>query len=77
MRFTKKRVSRVEKYWSEITEIPLANFRKVSLKKVKTLKIYENMEDHFGTLNIRVKKSANLNYLVLGLISGLGCDEAK
>lgn len=72
-----KRVEIVEKYWSDVSGIPLENFRKVSLKKVNALKIYENSEEHFGTLNIRVKRSTNLNYLVLGLIAGLGQDEAK
>jgi predicted HTH domain antitoxin len=73
----KNRVSLVEKYWSEISGIPLNEFRKVSLKKVKAVKVYEDPEKHFGTLCIRVKRSTNLNYQMLGLISGLECCEAK
>lgn len=73
----KDRVKLVEKYWSEMTGIPLIEFRKVSLKKVKAMKVYENPEKHFGTLCIRVKRSTNLNYQMLGLIEGLKCDEAK
>lgn len=65
------RVARVEQYWSEITGIPLNEFRKVSLKKVDSVKVYENTEEHFGTLNLIVKKSTNLNYLILGLIKGM------
>lgn len=65
------RVAKVEQYWSDITEIPLAEFRKVSLKKVNSVKEYENTEEHFGTLNLIVKKSTNLNYLILGLIEGM------
>ena len=65
------RVAKVEQYWSEVTGIPLNEFRKVSLKKVNSSKVYENTEEHFGTLNLIVKKSTDLNYLVLGLIEGL------
>ncbi|KKT50407.1 MAG: hypothetical protein UW42_C0019G0009 [Candidatus Collierbacteria bacterium GW2011_GWB1_44_197] len=72
-----ERVKTVEKYWSDISEIPLEHFRKVSLKKVRALKFYENPDEHFGTLNVRIKKSANLSYLVLGLIAGLGNHEAN
>ncbi len=71
------RVSEVQEYWSKITGIPLADFRNVSLKKVKSSKVYEKQEEHFGTLNIRVKRSTNLNYLMLGLIEGLRFDEAN
>jgi hypothetical protein len=71
------RVASVEKYWSEISGIPLTEFRKVSLKKVKAMKVYENPEEHFGTLCIRVKRSTNLNYQMLGLIEGLRRHEAK
>lgn len=73
----KNRVKIVEKYWSEISGIPLTEFREVSLKKAKAIKVYENPEKHFGTLCIRVKRSTNLNYQMLGLIEGLMCDEAK
>jgi len=65
------RVGKVEKYWSNISGVPLENFRKVSLKMVKPSKVYENPEEHFGTMNVRVKRSTNLNYLMLGLIEGL------
>ncbi len=67
----KKRISLVEKYWSELTGIPLDNFTKPSYKKVKNAKIYENFEDHYGTLFVRVKKSTNLHYEILGYIEGL------
>lgn len=65
------RIAKVEQYWSEVTGIPLIEFRKVSLKKVNSSKVYENTDEHFGTLNLLVKKSTNLNYLVLGFIDGM------
>lgn len=68
----KDRVAMVEQYWSEVCGIPLTEFRRVSLKKVNSVKVYENIEEHYGTLNLIVKKSTNLNYLILGLIDGMG-----
>lgn len=68
----KDRVNIVEEYWSEITGIPILSFKKVSLKKVLSSKVYGNFNEHFGTLNIIVRKSTNLNYLVLGFIDALG-----
>ena len=67
----KKRICLVEKYWSELTGIPLDNFTKPSYKKVKSAKIYENFEDHYGTLFVRLKKSTNLHYEILGYIERL------
>lgn len=67
----KDRVNIVEEYWSEITGIPILSFKKVSLKKVLSSKVYGNFNEHFGTLNIIVRKSTNLNYLVLGFIDAL------
>lgn len=67
----KKRIYLVERYWSESTGIPLDNFTNPSYKKVKSAKIYENFENHYGTLFVRVRKSTNLHYEILGHIEGL------
>lgn len=65
------RVEKVKKYWSDILDIPPEQFRKTSLKNVKNKKIYDNMDIHFGTLTIKVAKSTNLYYKIMGLIHGL------
>jgi hypothetical protein len=70
------RLKDVEQYWSKITDIPAEKFQKASLKRVASSKVYEHPEDHFGTLNVRVRRSTNFNYLMLGLIDGLGHFEA-
>lgn len=62
----KDRVSAVERYWSELTRVPVTNFMKTSLKKVTNKKVYENKENYFGVLAIRIRKSANLEYKILG-----------
>lgn len=61
----------VREYWSELMEIPLKEFRKTSYKRVKNKKVYENFNQHFGTLYITVAKSSELFYKIAGLIDGL------
>lgn len=65
------REKEVKCYWSDILHIPLEQFRKSSFKKAKSKKIYDNIDCHFGTLSIRVVKSTNLYYKIMGLIRGL------
>lgn len=66
-----KRDAIVKAYWSTVTSIPLKQFRKTSFKKVNNRKVYENFNDHYGTLTVEVAKSRVLYYKVLGLIEGL------
>lgn len=66
-----KRDEIVKLYWSRITDIPLGQFRKTSFKRVHNKKVYENFNQHYGTLTIEVAKSWNLYYKILGLIEGL------
>lgn len=61
----------VKEYWSDLTEIPLDQFRKTSFKKVMNSKVYENFENHYGTLSILVAKSTTLYYRIMGLIEGM------
>jgi hypothetical protein len=61
----------VRVYWSNLTEIPLTQFTKTSFKKSKQHKIYENFNDHFGTLAVRVVKPSRIVYNMLGLIDAL------
>lgn len=66
-----KREDIVKQYWSTLTDIPLDQFRKTFFKKTANKKVYENFNEHYGTLSIRVAKSAALFYKVMGLIEGL------
>lgn len=64
------REQKVREYWSEISGILLAQFRKTSYKRINNKKIYENFEDHYGTLSVLVAKSTDLYFRVMGLIEG-------
>lgn len=65
------RISEVERHWSEITGIPLSQFKRASFKKVVNKKVYENFYEHYGTLDLLVKKCTKLFYEILGSIGGL------
>lgn len=61
----------VKAYWSKITGIPLEQFTKTSFKKVTNQKVYDNFDNHYGTLSIKVMQPARLYGKILGLIEGL------
>jgi hypothetical protein len=65
------RTKEVEKYWSGVAEIPLNRFQKPFYQKVKWVKQYENPEDYFGVLRIRVAKSTDFLRKIHGWISGV------
>ena len=67
----KNRIEEVENYWLRITKIPKEQFTKTSLIKAKNKKNYKNFSVHYGTLTVKVRKSAELYYQILGLIKGL------
>lgn len=67
----KDRVKEVENYWSKITKIPREQFTKTTLIKAKNKKNYKNFPVHYGTLTVKIRKSAELYYQVSGLIEGL------
>lgn len=61
----------VKEYWSEVTGIPLDQFRKTSFKKVVNTKVYDNFESHYGTLYVLVAKGTSLYFEIMGLIKAL------
>lgn len=66
------RIDKVTDYWSKLIGVPKSQFRSPSLKKVNNHKIYANFEDHYGSLMVSVRRSTNLNYEILGMISAVG-----
>ena len=67
----KNRIKKVEKYWSQLTKIPLSQFNKTSLKKAKIQKVYKNYNEHYGTLRIKVRRGTKLRRKIDGWIEGL------
>ncbi len=72
----KDRIEKVEKYWSELTEIPLNQFQKPFFQKFTWKKEFKNPEDYFGVLRIRANKQRRLFRKIHGLIEGLKINAA-
>jgi len=63
---------RSKKYWSKITKIPVYKFHKTVFKKhnIKTNRKFNNRR-YYGLLEVRVKRSTNLNRKISGWIEGI------
>lgn len=71
------KVKEIEKYWSDMLQIPLTQFQKPFFQKVKWKKTYDNPQDYHGVLRVRVRKSAELRLKILGWIEGLKMNGGK
>jgi len=67
----RSRDEKLKKYWARITNSGMSYFNKTVFIKAKNKKIYQNFNNHFGTLVVRVKKSSDLQYRILGLCFGV------
>lgn len=67
----KERNEIVRQYWSDIIDLPLSQFTNTSFKKTKLHKIYENFNEHYGTLRVRVLKPGVLWYKIVSQIKAL------
>lgn len=67
----KGRIKEIEKYWSQITGVPVTNFRKPFFQHVEWKKVYENSNEYFGVLRIKVRKSKDFLRKIHGWIEGL------
>ena len=67
----KERNELVREYWSKTVGIPLNQFRNTIFKKTKLHKVYENFNDHYGTLRVRVLKPGVLWYKIVSQIKAL------
>ena len=67
----KEREEKIKKYWADVTGIPLGQFTKTSFKAVINKKVYDNFDEHYGTLSIKVRQPARFYAKIIGLIEGL------
>jgi hypothetical protein len=67
----KNRIGKVEKYWSDITGIPKKDFGKPFYQNFVWKKTYENPEDYYGVLRVKVRKSTDFLRKIKGYIEGL------
>jgi len=67
----KDRIDVVLNFWSNLLKLPISQFGNPVFLKMEQKKIYENHDNYFGVLSLKVRKSTNLKYQVLGLIGAL------
>lgn len=67
----KPRINKIVRFWSNLLELPPRQFSNPVFIKRNPRKVYENYDSYYGLLAIRVRKSTDLKYRILGLIEGL------
>ena len=67
----KRRADEIQNYWSEQTGIPIEQFRKPTLQTIIWKKKYENPNNYYGVLRIKVRKSIDFLRTIHGFIEGL------
>lgn len=65
------RIEDVLKYWSGTLSIPEAYFQKPFYQKFIWKKVYENPNDYYGVLRVKVRKSTDFLRKLNGYIEGL------
>jgi hypothetical protein len=65
------RIDKVLLFWSKLLDLPNSQFNKPYYVNVKAKKTYENMDNYYGTVRLRVKRSSGLQYKILGLMDGI------
>lgn len=67
----KERIKEIEKYWSTLLKVPIDQFQKPFFQNVKWKKIYENPNEYYGVLRVKVRKSKDFLRKIYGYIEGL------
>lgn len=65
------RIRKVQRFWSDYLTIPTKQFNNPVFLRSKQKKIYENYDSYYGVLALRIRKSTDLRYRILGLIDAL------
>lgn len=75
----KERINEIQKYWSEAIDIPISLFKKPFYQNFKWKKVYENPNEYYGILRLKVRKSKDFLRKIYGFIDGLRlqADSAK
>jgi len=63
----------IEAYWAHLLGLPLEQFRSTVFIHRESKKKYQNHDQYYGLLSLRVRRSTHLKYKILGLIQGLKC----
>lgn len=64
----KNREVEIKKYWSNVTKIPVSQFRNTIFIKSVHKKVFPNPSSYIGVMHLRVKKSSQILYRTLGQV---------
>ncbi len=64
----KERNANIIKYWSNMLGIDQSLFKKTVFTKVQAKKAYNNNNEYYGMLSLRIKRSSLIKYKILALI---------
>jgi transcriptional regulator with XRE-family HTH domain len=67
----KHREEGIKEYWSHVTKVPVEVFGKTFYQNVKWQKIYENPNEYYGVLRVKVRRSTDFLRKIHGWIEGL------
>lgn len=65
------RINKVLKFWSDLLGLPLSSFGNTYYIKTAHKKIYDNHNSHYGVMRLRVSKSSDYQYKILGIINAI------
>lgn len=65
------RIHEIQDFWSETLSVPPDNFQKPFFQNVKWQKVYENPNNYYGVLRVKVRKSTALLRKIHGYIEGM------
>lgn len=65
------RNEQILEYWARTLDVSVQRFKKTSFIKTVQRKKYDNSDQYYGMLTIRVRRSSDLLYTITGLIHGL------
>ncbi len=67
----KKREKEIKKYWINILNVSIDQFRKTVFISSENKKKYSNFKKHYGTLRVTVRKSSGIRRIVQGMIEAM------
>jgi len=67
----KPRINDVINFWASFLELPKGQFGNPIFLDIKQKKVYKNYNEYYGVLALRIRKSTDIKYRILGLLKAI------
>lgn len=67
----KFRIKKVLLFWSKLLDLPTSQFDNPYYVNIRPKKVYENMDEYYGLVRLKIRRSSLHHYRILGLIDGI------